>query len=366
MRTFLVGILPLSVKTFFLGAPTFPRALTASLTRRPANEIKEGFRELAERPAYSLPQRVLEVFQLVDADGSGQLDEAELGVLLEKLHLDATEAEVAALHAHLDHDASGEVDFGEFYDWYQDAAEAADQRRLEIVNTLRGRSCAMAFEDTPVPNSVVDSAIESALCAVDHRASEPWRFKVLGPETIAAACAAAPVGSELATDGAPAPGCLVVTQQLQEPLSLSLTLSGPLGEGKEEKMGVEGESNDEEGAPTVAGVDGGLVGGRDKSDVGRDRRRDDYASCCCAVQNFLLAMHAEGLGTRWFNPGSGPFNFDRDPEALRLFAETVGVGDLSTERVVAVVWYGFASGGLESLPAPIRTQALNDVRVRLP
>ena len=45
---------------------------------------------------------------------------------------------------------------------------------------------------------------------------------------------------------------------------------------------------------------------------------------------------------------------------------TVGVGDLSTERVVAVVWYGFASGGLESLPAPIRTQALNDVRVRLP
>ena len=81
MRTFLVGILPLSVKTFFLGAPTFPRALTASLTRRPANEIKEGFRELAERPAYSLPQRVLEVFQLVDADGSGQLDEAELGDL---------------------------------------------------------------------------------------------------------------------------------------------------------------------------------------------------------------------------------------------------------------------------------------------
>ena len=267
---------------------------------------------------------MLEVVQLVDADGSGLLDEEELGALLEKLQVSATPEEVSALHSHLDHDQSGEVDFGEFYDWYLDVSEAADERRREIVSTLKGRRCATAFEmGTAVPTTVVDAAIVAATSAVDHTGREPWRFKVLGPKTAAAACAAMPLGSELGTDGPVAPGCLGVTCAMRN---------------------ADGNAENEEE---------------------RQDRQDDYASCCCAVQNFLLAMHAEGLGTRWTNPGRGPFNFDRDAAARADFARTVGV-DPSEERLVAVVWYGFALGGIDQLPAATRKKSLDDVRVHLP
>lgn len=26
---------------------------------------------------------------------------------------------------------------------------------------------------------------------------------------------------------------------------------------------------------------------------------EDYAACCCVAQNFMLAAHAEGIGTMW-------------------------------------------------------------------
>ncbi len=61
---------------------------------------------------------MFEVFQLVDTDRSGHICEAELGTLLEKLGVEATPGEVSALFSELDQDGSGEVDFGEFLDWY--------------------------------------------------------------------------------------------------------------------------------------------------------------------------------------------------------------------------------------------------------
>lgn len=27
--------------------------------------------------------------------------------------------------------------------------------------------------------------------------------------------------------------------------------------------------------------------------------REDYAACCCAVQNLCLSLHSQGLGTKW-------------------------------------------------------------------
>ena len=63
-----------------LDPETPTHSLTHSLTHLPTPTPPPSPRT-AERPAYSLPQRVLEVFQLVDADGSGLLDEG-LGALL--------------------------------------------------------------------------------------------------------------------------------------------------------------------------------------------------------------------------------------------------------------------------------------------
>jgi nitroreductase len=34
--------------------------------------------------------------------------------------------------------------------------------------------------------------------------------------------------------------------------------------------------------------------------------REDFAACCCAVQNICLSLHAQGIGTKWT---TGPVNF---------------------------------------------------------
>ena len=66
--------------------------------------------------------------------------------------------------------------------------------------------------------------------------------------------------------------------------------------------------------------------------------REDYAACCCAVQNLCVSLHAEGLGTKWT---TGAVNFDP------RFGEAAGVP--ADEYVVGTLWFGEPVG---SPPAP--------------
>lgn len=68
--------------------------------------------------------------------------------------------------------------------------------------------------------------------------------------------------------------------------------------------------------------------------------REDYAACCCAVQNLCLSLHSQGIGTKWT---TGPVNFD--PK----FAEAVGFG-AEEEYTVGTLWFGTAVGSLPSPP----------------
>ena len=87
-----------------------------------------------------------------------------------------------------------------------------------------------------------------------------------------------------------------------------------------------------------------------KSDGGL-QEREDFAATCCAIQNFMLSLWAEGVGTKWT---TGPIT--RTVE----FAELCGV-DPGTEEVAGCIWYGFASGGLESVPLPKRKRSIENV-----
>merc|ERR1712039_1007093 len=59
---------------------------------------------------------------------------------------------------------------------------------------------------------------------------------------------------------------------------------------------------------------------------------EDYAATCCAIQNFMLSMWIEGVGTKWT---SGDITRTQD------FADSCGI-DVEAERVVGCIWYGFA------------------------
>jgi nitroreductase len=70
-----------------------------------------------------------------------------------------------------------------------------------------------------------------------------------------------------------------------------------------------------------------------KHDLGADKPGsgllEDYAACCCAVQNLCLLLHSEGIGTKWT---FGPVNFDE------RFNGVAGIPEY--ERVVGTLWFG--------------------------
>jgi len=79
--------------------------------------------------------------------------------------------------------------------------------------------------------------------------------------------------------------------------------------------------------------------------------REDYGACCCAVQNLMLCLWAERIGSKWNTGG-----VIRDPGFYDLIW-----ADPAVETVVALLWYGY--------PAEVPTtqrKALAEVCVDLP
>ena len=84
--------------------------------------------------------------------------------------------------------------------------------------------------------------------------------------------------------------------------------------------------------------------------------QEDYKAVCCAVQNFMLSMWSEGIGTKWT---TGPVQ--TTPE----FSEICGI-DRSKERVVGIIWYGYATNGTNHADPRRRKLSVKDVLGYLP
>lgn len=164
----------------------------------------------------------------------------------------------------------------------------------------------------------LDQAIEAAMYAPNHKLTEPWRFHLLGTESIRKVCelnaelVAAKKGPEAGASKLQRwmaiPGWLVVTQVL------------------------------------------GTTAGGDDYNSPTGQTREDYAACCCAVQNLCLSLHSNGLGTKWT---TGPVNFDP------RFAAAIGLSE--DERVVGTIWFGKAA----TVPSPPKKRkALADVLIK--
>lgn len=161
-------------------------------------------------------------------------------------------------------------------------------------------------------------AVEAATFAPNHRRTEPWRFHLLGAESIRRVCE---LNAEIveASKGAEA-GAKKLARWLTMPGWLVVTCV------KSDKE--VGTSMDDPTSVT----------------------REDYAACCCAVQNLCLSLHADGIGTKWT---TGPVNFDP------RFSQAVGLP--SNEYVVGTVWFGTAAVQPEP---PRKRLAVEDVLCR--
>jgi nitroreductase len=147
---------------------------------------------------------------------------------------------------------------------------------MDVVQAIRSRRTHKAFGAEPVPPEVVEELLELARWAPNHVLTEPWRFRVLGPETLA----------RLASAGKP---------------------------GELEKLTR---------APTL------IVASA--TQTGDDHQNhEDVLATACAVYIVLLAAHARGLASYW-----------RTPKLLQSPEGQAAVGLGADEQFVALIHLG--------------------------
>ena len=150
---------------------------------------------------------------------------------------------------------------------------------MDLIEAIRTRRSVGAFTDQPVEPELVVELLETAVWVPNHRLTEPWRFVLL---TGNSATRYAEIRRDIALDA-----CIST-----DPETISQT-----GEGMYQKFS---------GIPAFLAV---IM----KENPNPDVREEDYAACCCLVQNFLLLAWARGLGTSWKT-------FKRDPRLRDLLA----------------------------------------------
>ena len=165
---------------------------------------------------------------------------------------------------------------------------------MDIYDAIHGRRDIEAFAPDCPPREVVERLIEAAVWAPNHRMTQPWRFHVLagqGRDDLAEA-----IAGWVASSGA-AEGIATAARSklMRSPVSLFVTQVG-------------------------------------SGDALRDE--EDYAACWCALQNLLLAAHAEGLAAHLSTGGLLGYEATRDY-----------LGLAEGDRVVSLVNLGYPREG---------------------
>ncbi len=186
---------------------------------------------------------------------------------------------------------------------------------MDIFEALATRRTASTFAPDPLTRDQIMRLIEAATWAPNHRNTEPWRFTVLS-------------GHERQEMGAH------IADWMRAPSE---------GEPRSE-LQIESICKKLVRSPHIIVV---VQHDRPESPV---RDLEDYAACCCATQNLLLAARAEGLATKW---STGEL-VDLPPAR-----EYLGLGE--RDRIVGYVYIGKPGRDEEPMPAK-RQPAIVDWR----
>ncbi|MGH2586163.1 MAG: nitroreductase family protein, partial [Dehalococcoidia bacterium] len=139
-------------------------------------------------------------------------------------------------------------------------------RAARVIDTLRDRRSASRFNAESVSREAVDGLIEAARWAPNHHLTEPWRFFVLTGDARVAlgeAIAAEVLAGAEPDSKATAEATGVRTKVLRSPVIVIVAQS------------------------------------RAQSAATPEVDLEDYAACCCATQNLLLAAQSAGLAAKW-------------------------------------------------------------------
>jgi nitroreductase len=118
---------------------------------------------------------------------------------------------------------------------------------MHVDEAIRSRRTLKAYTDDPVARELVSELLDLAVLAPNHHETEPWRFWVVGLDTLRA-------------------------------------LSDATGDRKLLRSHT----------AVVVGV---------KRDPDAQVAEEDYAAVACAIENFMLAARGRGLASFWRTPG---------------------------------------------------------------
>lgn len=164
---------------------------------------------------------------------------------------------------------------------------------MDLNTLIKTRRTIHRYLNRSVDPNIILSAIEMAHYAPNHKHTWPWRFTVVGPETKA---------------------------QIDQAARAMKEVNGPL-EGASLKL-----FNEKRIHPSL------VVVSQYRSDDAH-QSREDYAAVSCAIQNFCLSLHAQGVGTKW-STGS----MIRHPKAYQIMEINPQV-----EEIVGFLWCGYAA-----------------------
>ena len=138
---------------------------------------------------------------------------------------------------------------------------------MHVDDAIRNRRTHKLFDGTQIETADIETLIELATWAPNHKRTEPWRFVVLhGPQRVQALGDAACAGLLDAALGRDDEGLRAKQAKLRTALR---------------------------GAAAVIAVSYA----RSPGDSVRDR--EDFAATACAVQNLMLGATARGIGSLW-------------------------------------------------------------------
>jgi nitroreductase len=158
---------------------------------------------------------------------------------------------------------------------------------VELVDAIRSRRTLKAYDPAPVEREILEDLFELARWAPNHHLTNPWRFRVLGPQALAALKEAA----------------------------------GPEAAAKLDR------------APTLIAASVVLCGDDPVSD------EEDVCAAACATLILLLGAHDRGLGGYW-----------RTPAVLRTPEGRAAVGIPEAEHVLGLVHLGHSKGPEKAPP----------------
>ena len=182
---------------------------------------------------------------------------------------------------------------------------------MNLADIITSRRTIHDFDPDKIPDkSIVKEAIAAACWAPNHHLTEPWHFYLLGKETVEDICV---LNKEMLT----------------------------------ETKGIEAA---EKKVKRWMGIPGWIVVTCQKSDDGL-RYQEDYAACSCAIQNLMLILWQQEIGTKW---STGPVIRDEH------FYDLVWVNE-DMENIIGIVWYGYPA----DIPQTVR-KPLQQVLTELP